>query len=221
MYTVYMHTCPNGKKYIGITGREPELRWHNGHGYDKNKPFWNAIVKYGWDNIRHEILCEGLTQAEACEKEAELIAKHQSNNPAYGYNRSCGGQSGCRGYKWTTEQRKRLSKSQMGRTHSPETRKRISDGKKGEKNPNWGKHPSPETLEKCRISSRAENLTAETRRKLSVSHKRPVVCVELRMEFDSAKDAERELGILATGICKALKGTVKRAGGFHWQYKEE
>lgn len=33
MRTVYKHTSPSGKVYIGITGREPKLRWDNGNGY--------------------------------------------------------------------------------------------------------------------------------------------------------------------------------------------
>jgi hypothetical protein len=27
MYTLYKHTAPNGKVYIGITSRKPESRW--------------------------------------------------------------------------------------------------------------------------------------------------------------------------------------------------
>ena len=35
-YTVYMHICPNGKKYIGITKQKPIKRWgYNGINYKK------------------------------------------------------------------------------------------------------------------------------------------------------------------------------------------
>lgn len=45
-YTVYEHTTPSGKKYIGITGRNPIKRWgSNGIGY-KGQAFENAILKY-------------------------------------------------------------------------------------------------------------------------------------------------------------------------------
>lgn len=49
---LYMHICPNGKKYVGITIQEPNQRWRDGKGYCKNKHFYNAILKYGWDNIQ-------------------------------------------------------------------------------------------------------------------------------------------------------------------------
>lgn len=92
-YIVYKHTCPNGKIYIGITKQEPIKRWNDGEGY-KGQYFYKAIKKYGWDNIRHEILYSGLTQQEACEAEICLIAKNQSNNKNYGYNVTEGGEIG-------------------------------------------------------------------------------------------------------------------------------
>ena len=55
MYVVYKHTTPSGKVYIGITGLKPERRWRNGNGYKDNEHFYRAILKYGWDNIKHEI----------------------------------------------------------------------------------------------------------------------------------------------------------------------
>ena len=90
MYSIYKHTCPNGKVYIGITNQEPEKRWCNGFGYQKQSRFFSAIVKFGWDNILHEIIAQVETQQEASKIEKILITSHKSNIPEYGYNIQCG-----------------------------------------------------------------------------------------------------------------------------------
>ena len=53
-YCVYLHTSPTNKYYVGITKQNPLKRWANGRGYCKNKHFYKAILKYGWDNFQHE-----------------------------------------------------------------------------------------------------------------------------------------------------------------------
>lgn len=75
MFCVYKHTAPNGKVYIGITGRNPLARWNGGNGYRNNPHFWNAICKYGWDNIRHEIIMSGLSKEESEQCEIMLISR--------------------------------------------------------------------------------------------------------------------------------------------------
>ena len=61
-YIVYKHTTPSNKVYIGITFRNPIIRWSSGRGYINNKHFFRAILKYGWDNIKHEILYSDLEE---------------------------------------------------------------------------------------------------------------------------------------------------------------
>ena len=55
-YCVYVHTNKfNGKKYVGQTCQKPEVRFgKNGSGYVGSRVFYNAILKYGWDNFYHE-----------------------------------------------------------------------------------------------------------------------------------------------------------------------
>ena len=107
MYTVYRHITPSNKVYIGITKQKPEQRWNNGNGYKNNKHFYRAILKYGWENIKHEIVENGLTKKQACAKEIELIAKYDSTNPDKGYNNSTGGESGSLGVHPSAETRKK------------------------------------------------------------------------------------------------------------------
>lgn len=123
-YTVYKHTCPNEKVYIGITQQEPKNRWLNGHGY-KKQIFYRAILKYGWENIKHEILYSNVTEAVAKEKEIELISKYNSTNPKYGYNVVEGGQ-GTTGYHHTEKSKEKMRNLKLGKTLSKDHVLRIS-----------------------------------------------------------------------------------------------
>lgn len=93
-YSVYMHTTPDGRVYIGMTGQKPEDRWVRGEGYKSNPRFYQAIREEGWDNIEHEILETGLSRAEAAELEKGLIAEYNSTDLAFGYNMKSGGEGG-------------------------------------------------------------------------------------------------------------------------------
>jgi hypothetical protein len=102
IYKVYKHTLPkeiskkdNDMVYIGITNQEnPWDRWgvHIAN-YKYNQHFSRAIAKYSWKNFRHEILFDDLTKEEAEQKEIELIAKYNSTNDKFGYNKANGGSS--------------------------------------------------------------------------------------------------------------------------------
>ena len=72
-WSLYKHTCPDGKIYVGITSQRVEDRWLNGFGYKENRYFFSAIVKYGWDNIIHQVIQKGLTEQEARENERNMI----------------------------------------------------------------------------------------------------------------------------------------------------
>lgn len=91
-YCIYKHTLPNGKVYIGQTCH-PQQRWRPS-SYVNNCLFHRAILKYGWENITHEILKDNLTLEEANEAEKYYIKKYQSTNIDYGYNLRDGGESG-------------------------------------------------------------------------------------------------------------------------------
>lgn len=90
-YSVYVHTFPNDKKYVGVTCLPVNARWCNGKGYDNHTKMSQAIKEFGWENVKHEILFERLTQTEASEKEKELIKQLRTTEDEYGYNVSLGG----------------------------------------------------------------------------------------------------------------------------------
>ena len=90
-YCVYMHICPNGKKYIGVSNNI-NRRWGSmGQEYSQCKKFYYAIRKFGWLNIKHKILEENINKETAYKKEKEYISKYQTTNCKYGYNMTTGG----------------------------------------------------------------------------------------------------------------------------------
>lgn len=133
MYTVYKHTTPSGKVYIGITRSSIKRRWRRGNGYN-SQLFGRAILKYGWDNIKHEVLLTGLTKEKAEWWEKRLIKKYHSTNPLYGYNQTPGGN--LRG-EYPEEAKKKISFQNYGRKHgrpSKETRRKIAKALMGNTN---------------------------------------------------------------------------------------
>lgn len=96
-WSVYIHIIPKSmsgyeydKYYVGITSRIPQKRWgSNGINYKRQK-FYNAIKKYGWNNIEHEIIASNITKQEALDLESTLIELLHSKKE-YGYNLTDGG----------------------------------------------------------------------------------------------------------------------------------
>ena len=80
MAFVYLHVFPNGKVYVGMTNRTPEIRWENGNGYRTQPLMSKAINKYGWDNVRHEIIASGVSLDEANRIEKDVITANMSTD---------------------------------------------------------------------------------------------------------------------------------------------
>lgn len=90
---IYMHAFPNGKVYIGQTTQNPTARWNNGNGYPKkyNPYLYNAIQKYGWNNIEHIILEDNVPKYNLNKLEEYYISKYNSCDIDFGYNLTRGG----------------------------------------------------------------------------------------------------------------------------------
>ena len=140
-YTVYRHIFPNGKQYIGITMQDPIKRWGRGSGYAKQPKIMGAIIKYGWDNIQHEILFTGLTKAEAEEAEIKLIKA--ADSIVQGYNVDTGGNTTGTHSEETKRKISAGTKGKnTGRQRSDAFKDNLRDKNTGEKNPFYGKHHS-------------------------------------------------------------------------------
>ena len=224
-YTVYKHTSPHGKVYIGITARPVSRRWHGGSAYRNNPHFYSAIKKYGWDNFQHEILAQGLTFEAACEMERALIAQHCSTDPKRGYNRSPGGDKTTLGYRYSEESRERISQALIGKRkgipHTPEHCEHIRQALRG--------HTASEaTREKLRQSLGDRFQTAEAREKQkantpkgSAHHRAQAVrCKDTGEIFNTIKEAADKYGICRANISRVCRGLQNTAGGFRWEYIE-
>ena len=206
-YCIYRHTFPNGKVYIGLTCQNPLSRWQSGYGYKSQQLMFNAIKKYGWDNVRHEILIDGLTLSEAHKKEIEWISFHKSNNRAFGYNVSSGGESGT-GCALSLEARKKIGAAHRGKPLSAEHREKLRIAKLGKKR---GKF-SPEVVERM-MAAHAE------------MPKKPINQYTLDGVFlkrwETILRINQELRIAQANIIAVCKGKRKTAGGFVWAYAGE
>ena len=202
--TVYMHRFPNGKVYIGITGKSPEKRWLNGRGY-QSQYVYRAIKKYGWENIEHIILFSGLTKEEAEQKEIELISFYKANDPQFGYNIENGGNFAGKHSKTTRE---KISKSKKGWNPSQEVRKHMGDSRRG-------KPFSEERKRKLSECSSHHPMSYENKRKLVEINTGRTVSEETRQKLRGAnlgkkhtqehKDKISKSGKIAQRKCKAVR----------------
>lgn len=224
-----MHTNEkNGKRYIGITSKDPNVRWGNGGtGYKKNQHFWSAIQKYGWDSFKHDILLVGETFEYACSVEKCLVKHYKTNNPSYGYNLTSGGDKGC---TYSEESRRKISEARKGKYTgensamfgiSPKERmdeatyqrwlyKQQTNKPKGKDHPMYGVSMKDRT---------DEETYKQWREKIYNSPKNiSVKCVETDKMYKSAREAERDTGIGHSSILKSCMSEdhYVTAGGLHW-----
>lgn len=215
-YCVYIHTTPSEKVYIGITNQKVTHRWgKDGNNYD-HQVFGNAVRKYGWENIKHEILFDGLSLEEAEKKERELIAQYNATDRHCGYNCTTGG-SVCRfsddtrkrisdsltGRKLSEEHRANIAKCRMGWDFSEETRKRIG-----------AKHRNKVVSEVAKEHLReAHQWQAKRVAKLSIDG-------EIIEVFNSVGDAAKETGCSKYLIRRVCQGKRQTTNGFRWAFYE-
>ena len=208
MYSVYKHTAPNGKIYIGVTGKAPEKRWRS--GYKNNSLFSADIAAFGWENITHEVLYTFETKGEAYAKERALIAFYKSNNPIYGYNIAAGGH-GATGTKKSAESKEKTRRKLTGVKHTPE---RIENQRKAALLL-WQNSDHRRKMSKVHTGKNKGRDNATARPVLQFSLDGSFIA-----EFDCMRAAQEATGINRRAIGSVCTGRQKQTHGFKWKYKE-
>lgn len=122
----------NGKKYVGQTVQSLKKRFqrHCWKSSSKNSmAITSAISKYGKENFSMEILCTCLSQKELNEMEVFYVKVHDTLAPK-GYNLVAGGGGSGIMSQITKD---KISKANIGRKASLETRKKLSLSHKNQK----------------------------------------------------------------------------------------
>ena len=198
---IYMAKFPNGKMYIGKTIYTLEYR-KTQHKNDmcrdvNNRAFYNAIKKYGWDNLNWNIIDTSETEEELSNKEIYWIKYYNTYihfKNSMGYNSTFGGE-GISGYKFTEESKQRMSENRIGelnsfygKNHTEESKQKMSESKlgiyNGEDNPNYGNKWNDE---------QKQHISELNKGKLSGENNPAVVITE-----DIAKDIKTRLSNGAT-----------------------
>ena len=120
MYSIYVHTTPDGKKYVGSTSIEPNRRFGGGSHYKCCTRFNDAINLFGWDNIQHQILETVEDKETALKREEYYTLLWRTNEPEFGYNIFVGSIP-------NQETINKRSEKRIGRKHSEDAKKKISE----------------------------------------------------------------------------------------------
>lgn len=230
-YYLYKHTFPNNKVYIGITHLDPKLRWKkDGKGYTKQNLMWNAIKKYGWNNVKHEVLfhCNNKNKIEQLERKY-ITEIYHSNKIEHGYNVENGGNykgrdskssiqkraNKLRGQKRSLEQRIKISEAHKGIRCTESQKKKMSEimCKKylGVNNPMYGKKLTKEHKEIL--------LTAI----MKTRKRKQIKCIETGKIFESVTVAGKEIGLCRKNLGNlscVINKENKTCRGYHWQTLE-
>ena len=207
----------NQKIYIGQTtskrgfdgrynykGKDVERIYHDYENKKRNGNFYNnhlmgAIEEYGYENFEvNKELLKATSKEELNLLEELMIDIFDSTNPKKGYNHTKGGNS---------------SKD------SDETKRRKSEAMRGENNPFYGKQHSKETRKKISEKRKGTHMCEETKRKISKTNSLSnhpqaiqVICVTTGKIFGSIKEASLYYGCDNSSILKACKGKRNYCG---------
>jgi len=170
MNFVYLTTnLKNGKQYVGSHSTDNLNDGYLGSG----KLLHLAIKKYGKSNFSRIILKECEVPEEARLLEESFIQKFKTLTP-HGYNISEVGGSGIMGKSWGSHSEE--TKQQIGNTiksKGSEFGKKISEAVSGEKNGFYGKTHTEESKKKISEKNKGKKRSEEHIQKIKEANRKP------------------------------------------------
>ncbi len=150
MGAVYVLTSPSGKRYVGMTQRDIDVRWSQHRRLQSCRPINRAIKKYGWESFRRKIVMRSDDKAELVAKECALIVEYGCMVPN-GYNCTAGGEGISRA-KRPPHVITAIKQAHTGKIVSEETRAKLREAhaRNPRPCPMAGKKHSAESLAKMR-----------------------------------------------------------------------
>ena len=180
----------NGKQYVGSAmnlNRRKITHWSKlRNGTHVNSCLQNAWNKYGEDTFEFRLV--GKCPPERLIELEQEVMDHLK--PEYNISLTAGS---ILGIKFSAETRRKMSESSLGKPKSEAHRRKISEARIGDKNPNWGKTCSLETRQKLSAAGKGRKFSEETRRKISVALIGNTLCLghkhsmEARLKMSEAK----------------------------------
>lgn len=243
-YCIYRHISPSGKVYIGQSknighrwsGNGIQYLHKNEDGSYVQKVFARAILKYGWDNFKHEILLGGLDKSNADYAEIYLITWYKMHHISY--NMADGG-TGCSCmHHYTLEERKKISERvkanppMKGKHHTPEAMAKIIAA-------NRNRHYTEEQRERMRLNGKRVSsipITEERRQKyrdyrkahpetwVGGWNKKEVHQYDFQGNYIASYPSATEASLSVLGkdrtadICRCCNGDVASASGYIWRF---
>lgn len=243
MVGIYKITSPSGKTYVGQSW-DIKKRWYKYrcNACQQQRHLFNSFQKHGVRNHLFELLHElpyDVTQEIIDDYEKLYIdlfksagfimlnlmsgnsrGKHSDETKlkmkgTKGRKANSGSFKKGKPLPRTKEWIKKVADNWVGRKHSEESKKRMSESKKGEKGPMFGKRHPPETIAIIAAKNRGKVVSEETRKKIS-ENRNPS---KYWLGKQRSEETKEKIRLTKTGVKQNSATVAKRSASIKQYWK--